>query len=84
MAGADPPNLAEAKAALKDIVKEGDRASDVIGRIRGLLRHHKHEHVELDSTAPSGKSVALTMGAMQRPRHHGSNRFGRQASACAR
>ena len=61
----DPPNLAEAKAALKDIVKEGDRASEVIGRIRGLLRHHKHEHVELDINGAIREVVALTMGAMQ-------------------
>ena len=61
----DTPNLAEAEAALKDIVKEGTRASEVIGRIRGLLRHDKQEYVELDVNGAIREVVALTMGAMQ-------------------
>ena len=35
---AQPPNIDEVAAALARIVKEGNRASDVIGRIRALIR----------------------------------------------
>ncbi|MEK6303361.1 MAG: PAS domain S-box protein [Acidobacteriota bacterium] len=33
-----PPNLAEARQAVGRIIREGNRASDVIGRIRALVR----------------------------------------------
>src|SRR6476620_393570 len=33
-----PPNLEEARQALADIVKESDRAGDIIGRIRDLIK----------------------------------------------
>ena len=36
--GARPPDLEEARRAVGRIVKEGDRASDVIGRIRALVK----------------------------------------------
>ena len=52
----DTPNVAEAGAALKDIVKEGTRASEVIERIRGFLRHRKQEYVEIDINDAFGKS----------------------------
>jgi PAS domain S-box-containing protein len=35
---ADPPNLGEARYALQRIIADGNRASQVIARIRGLLR----------------------------------------------
>jgi PAS domain S-box-containing protein len=61
----DIPNVAEAKAALKNVVDQGTRASDVIERIRGLLRHDKHAYVGLDLNGAILDVVALTMGAMQ-------------------
>jgi signal transduction histidine kinase len=42
------PDLAEAIDALNGVVKEGKRASDVIGRIRSFLRHHKPDFVDID------------------------------------
>ncbi len=59
------PNLDEARAALTNIVKDGKRASDVIGRIRGLLRNDKLEYAELDINGAIREVVALTMNAMQ-------------------
>ena len=35
---AQPPNLEEVRQALGRIIKDGDRASDVIGRIRALIK----------------------------------------------
>lgn len=34
----DPPDLKEARAAVKQIVDDGNRASEIVGRIRALLR----------------------------------------------
>src|ERR1700716_268021 len=34
---ADPPNLEEARAAMQRVISDGNRASDVTGRIRRLL-----------------------------------------------
>jgi signal transduction histidine kinase len=59
------PNLDEARAALTSIVKESRRASDVIGRIRGLLKNHKLEYVELDINGAIREVVALAASAMQ-------------------
>ena len=36
--GAQPPNLEEVRQALGRIVKDGNRAGDVIGRIRALIK----------------------------------------------
>src|SRR5262249_45800781 len=33
-----PPNLEEAREALDDVIKAGNRANDVIGRIRALIK----------------------------------------------
>ena len=36
--GSQPPDLAEVREALGRIVSDGNRASDVIGRIRALIK----------------------------------------------
>src|SRR5919112_6872560 len=36
--GTDPPNVDEARQAIQRIIDDGNRASQVIGRIRRLLR----------------------------------------------
>jgi C4-dicarboxylate-specific signal transduction histidine kinase len=38
MLGAEPADLNQAREALEDIIKDGRRASDVIQRIRALVR----------------------------------------------
>jgi len=59
------PNLEEATTAIKRIVNEGNRASDVIGRIRSFLRHHKPEHAPLDVNDAIREVLALAMNALQ-------------------
>src|SRR4030095_885110 len=44
----DPPNLDEAREAARRIVSDGNRAGEVITRIRGLLRKSDTEKVRLD------------------------------------
>ena len=46
--GHEVPNLAEAKQTLERTSKEAQRASDVIGRIRALLKHDKPKYTPLE------------------------------------
>jgi hypothetical protein len=48
----------EEARSLLTAVKQGNRASEVIGRIRSLFRHGVPEYVELDIMTPSGRSRA--------------------------
>jgi signal transduction histidine kinase len=50
--GAHPPDLDEARCALDRIVRDGNRASEVISRIRSLVRKGapRREHVDLNET----------------------------------
>ena len=72
MAG-DSPNLAEAREAAQDIIREGNRAGEVITRIRAFLRKTETEKVLIDinqtirdvviliRNEAEGKEVALQM-----------------------
>jgi C4-dicarboxylate-specific signal transduction histidine kinase len=44
----DPPDLAEAREAVSDIIRDGNRASEIIRRIRALLRKTETAKVPLD------------------------------------
>jgi PAS domain S-box-containing protein len=44
----EPPNMEEARAALVVAIREANRAGDVIGRIRALLRHTPPPMLRLD------------------------------------
>lgn len=44
----DSPNLAEAREAAQDIIREGNRAGEVITRIRAFLRKTETEKVPID------------------------------------
>ena len=52
-----PPNLEETNGSLKAIINEGNRASEVIGRIRSLLRHSKPVYTDSTSMTPSERSL---------------------------
>jgi PAS domain S-box-containing protein len=58
------PDLDEAKDALQDVIKEGNRASDVIGRIRSFLRHHKPDYIALDINDAIRETLALTANTL--------------------
>jgi signal transduction histidine kinase len=45
---ATPPDLEEVRQALDAIIKDGHRASDVIGRIRALVKNVPPRHDQLD------------------------------------
>ena len=56
----DAPNLDEAKDAVQYLIKEANRASDVIGRIRALLRQDKPEYIGLDINDAIREVLALS------------------------
>jgi signal transduction histidine kinase len=60
-----PPNLEEARESIKAIVSEGHRASEVIGRIRSLLKHSAPDYVELDINDVIRDVLALTASSLQ-------------------
>ena len=55
-----PPNLDEARAALDGIVREGNRAGEVIDRIRTLLTHRTPVYVGLDLNEAIQDVLTLT------------------------
>jgi C4-dicarboxylate-specific signal transduction histidine kinase len=63
--GHEVPNLAEAKRALERTSKEAQRASDVIGRIRALLKHDKPKYIPLEINDVIKEVVTMTQSALQ-------------------
>ena len=57
---ADTPDLAEAREAVRDIVRDGKRAGEIIARIRALLRKTDTEKERLDINQTVQEVVALT------------------------
>jgi PAS domain S-box-containing protein len=55
----DEPDLAEARAAVKRVVSDGRRASDVILRIRGLSRKGEPSRAPMDINEGIRESLAL-------------------------
>ena len=60
-----PPNLGETKAALKGVVEAGNRAGEVLVRIRELLKHRKPEYASLDVNEAIRDVLALTGSALR-------------------
>ena len=60
-----PPNLAEATQALERIVKNGERASRVIERIRGLAKKSRPQDERLDINDVVREIVGLTETEIQ-------------------
>jgi PAS domain S-box-containing protein len=63
---ADPPNLDEVREATVRIIGDGNRASDVVARIRGLLARKEAQREPLEVDEVIGDVVALTRGEAQR------------------
>jgi PAS domain S-box-containing protein len=63
-----PSNLAEARQAVGRIIKEGNRASDVIGRIRALVRKSPPRKDWLDINEILLEVIALSRSEVRRNR----------------
>jgi signal transduction histidine kinase len=64
--GAQPPNLEEVRQSLDNIVEQGNRAADVVGRIRALFKKAplRTDAVEINETIR--EVVVLTNGELQK------------------
>jgi len=62
----DPPNFDEARQALRNIVRDGNRASDVIARIRAVLKKSETAAQRLDLNEIIREIVALTQSEVER------------------
>src|SRR3984957_18801313 len=60
--GRQPPHLEEARQALARIVKEGNRAGDVIGGIRELIRKAPPRKDGVDLNEAINEVIELTRG----------------------
>jgi signal transduction histidine kinase len=65
LAGATP-NLDEAREAVARIIRDGNRASDVIGRIRALVKKSGTEQVRLDINEVIQEVVGLIQSEIQK------------------
>jgi len=65
LAGATP-NLDEAREAIARIIRDGNRASDVIGRIRALVKKSGTEQVRLDINEVIEEVVGLIQTEIQK------------------
>ena len=54
--GAEPPDLEEVGQAVGRIIRDGRRASDIIGRIRAPVRKRRRRTTSWTSTRPCSKS----------------------------
>ena len=62
----ESPNLDEAREAVQRIVRDGNRAGEVITRIRGLLRKSDTKKVRLDINQTIEEVVSLTQDEAKR------------------
>ncbi len=64
----EPPNLDEARETVGRIVRDGHRASEVIGRVRALFKKSATDKARLDINDLVQESVALVRGELRRNR----------------
>jgi signal transduction histidine kinase len=63
---ASPPNVVEVRETVQRIVRDGQRAGDVIARIRALATKETIEKERLDLTETVQEAIALVQGLMRR------------------
>jgi signal transduction histidine kinase len=64
--GAATPNLDEVRDAVSRIIRDGNRASEVIGRIRALVKKDDTEKTPLDINEAVQEVVSLTHSEIQK------------------
>ena len=60
-----PPNLKQVRAALKRIVRDSERGSDVIGSIQGMLKKGEQERARLDINDLIREVMTLVQGDLK-------------------
>jgi PAS domain S-box-containing protein len=64
--GARPPDLEEVRLALARVVRDGNHAGEVIGRIRALIKKAPPRRERLDINEAAREVIALTQADIQR------------------
>ncbi|MEA3040461.1 MAG: two-component system, LuxR family, sensor kinase FixL [Sphingomonadales bacterium] len=62
----DPPNVDEARATLENIVRDGHRSSEIIGRMRELLKKGTAATAPVDLNGVIEDTVPLVLGEVRR------------------
>jgi PAS domain S-box-containing protein len=65
---ADPPNIVEAREAAERVMKDGERAGQVVARIRALVRRGTTERKALDVNHLIEEALGFTRGELERQR----------------
>jgi PAS domain S-box-containing protein len=68
MLGGDPPNLEGAREMMRRIIRDGNRASEVIARLRAMFVKHDPTTELVDLNEATKEVVALSIGELQRSR----------------
>jgi PAS domain S-box-containing protein len=66
----DPPDLEEARNAVNRIIRDGNRASEVIARTRALLKKTPPQKSALDINEIAGETIALAQYEIQKNKIH--------------
>src|SRR5260370_31777710 len=64
----ESPNLAEAREAIRRIIRDGNRGGEIIGRIRALAKKAPPKKDWLDLNEAIGEVVAMACSEVQRNR----------------
>jgi PAS domain S-box-containing protein len=78
---ADPPRLDEVSEAVGRIVRDGRRASDILGRIRALVRRAPPRKEPLDINDTIAEVLTLTRAELRRHRIAGRTQFATELPA---
>lgn len=68
MLAADPPNIDGARETAQRAKRDGERAADVISRLRGLFRKDGAVTASVNLNDATNEVIALTLGELQRGR----------------
>jgi len=68
MLDADPPNLEGARETARRTIRDGNRASDVITRLRALFRKEEFTLEQLDLNEATREVIAVSLSDLQRNR----------------
>ena len=66
--GNNPPNVEEAKQSVTRIVKDGHRASEVVGRVRAFFKKATPEKVSVNINSLIEDVISMVQGELQRNR----------------
>ena len=68
MLNADPPNVSGARETARRALRDGNRASDVVKRLRALFSKKEFKQESLDLNDATREVIALTLSDLQRNR----------------